>query len=236
MCLPHPSVMLGPLRVDLAASVRALRRSATATAALPLRALHTGSSHAASVGSGGASVASGAAAPALRVGILGAGISGLTLAHQLQRKFREQGRHNVEIHMHERSARSGGWVRTQASDGFLLERGPRSMMFRRDDPASAATLDVVTQLGLGAQVVVADMAAAKRFAWNGGEGGKMVAMPTGLGSLIRFPYRNALIKGFVHEWREPPLPDDATEEQLDESVKAWATRRFNRSGGVTRHH
>ena len=224
--------MLGPLRADLAAPVRALRRSAT----LPLRALHTRSSHAAPVGPAGATVASGAAAPALRVGILGAGISGLTLAHQLQRKFREQGRHNVEIHMHERSGRSGGWVRTQASDGFLLERGPRSMMFRRDDPASAATLDVVTQLGLGSQVVVADMAAAKRFAWNGGEGGKMIAMPTGLGSLIRFPYRNELLKGFVHEWREPPLPEDATEEQLDESVQAWATRRFNRSAWIMMRH
>jgi protoporphyrinogen oxidase len=173
-------------------------------------------------------VSSGASAPPLRLGILGAGLSGLTLAHQLQRKLREQGRHNVEIHLHERTGRSGGWVRTQASSGFLLERGPRAMMFRADDAASAAALELVAQLGLGAQVVVADKAAARRFLWNGGEQGQMVAMPTGLGSLLRFPHSRALIKGFLHEWRAPTLPADADEAQMDESVQAWATRRLNR--------
>ena len=132
--------------------------------------------------------------------------------------------------MHERSPRSGGWVRTTGSSGFLLERGPRSMMYRAEDAASLASIELVTQLGLGGQVVVADRAAAKRFLWNGGAGGKMVAMPTGLGSLFGFPHSKALIKGLMHEWRTPPLSAEATEEQSDESVQEWTTRRLNRFG------
>jgi oxygen-dependent protoporphyrinogen oxidase len=67
--------------------------------------------------------------------------------------------------------------------------------------------------------------------WNSAEPGsgkpegKLVPMPTGLGSLWRFPHRNALLRGFWRELKQPPLVTE-TEEASDESVMQFMTRRL----------
>lgn len=53
--------------------------------------------------------------------IVGAGVSGLTLAYSL-------GRNGAEILLKESASRVGGAIRTVAQDGFLLEYGPSSVL------------------------------------------------------------------------------------------------------------
>ena len=165
----------------------------------------------------------------LRLGILGSGLTGLTLAHQLQRRLREAGRQHVDITIHERSGRIGGWMRTDpiqtrtSSSGYLLERGPRSFMFRANDEPCYASLELIRQLHLGDEVITADTAAAKRFVWNGGEGGHTMLLPGGLKSFWGSPLRNSLLRGLLHDYRTAAAPADGE----DESVHAWFCRRFN---------
>ena len=73
--------------------------------------------------------------------VLGAGISGLSLAWKLKQKFPE----DCKITILEKSHRPGGWIRSIEQDGFLFEQGPRSC---RPKGAGLATLKLIEELGL----------------------------------------------------------------------------------------
>jgi oxygen-dependent protoporphyrinogen oxidase len=73
--------------------------------------------------------------------VLGAGISGLALAHDLKRR-------GQEVIILEKNRRAGGWVGTDTSSGFLFERGPRT--FRT---SSSALLTLAEQLHLNDELI-----------------------------------------------------------------------------------
>ena len=110
---------------------------------------------------------------------------------------------------------------TTPKDGYLLERGPRSFMYRESDDSCEDTLQLFRQLQLGEEVIFADTNAAKRFVWNGGANGKVVQLPSGLMSFWKSPFRSAILRGLKHDYDTPPLLN------TDESVWDWANRRFN---------
>jgi hypothetical protein len=56
-------------------------------------------------------------------------------------------------------------VHTDKSDGFLFERGPRSLLTRKGEQ----TVTLVNRLGLASQVVSADQNAYKRYIWLDGK-------------------------------------------------------------------
>lgn len=106
------------------------------------------------------------------IAILGAGITGLTAAHRLT----AQG-HQVRVF--EKSARPGGVIGSENVDGWLLERGPNSLL--ANEPALTALID---ELGLSDQVRPANPTAKKRYIVRGG---KPLAAPTSPPALLSTP-------------------------------------------------
>lgn len=72
-----------------------------------------------------------------RVAIIGAGISGLAAAHRLLELSREASR-PLEILLLEAGAHTGGVVRTERRDGFLLEGGPDSFISEKPEAIKLA--------------------------------------------------------------------------------------------------
>ncbi len=85
------------------------------------------------------------------IAILGAGITGLTAAHRLHRLG-----HRVRIF--EQSSRVGGAIGTEITEGWLIERGPNSLL--ENHPAATA---LITELDLDGERVLANPTARKRF-------------------------------------------------------------------------
>lgn len=75
-----------------------------------------------------------------KIAIIGAGISGLSLAWYLKKKYREK----IALQIFEARERAGGWIRSSMSQGHLFEYGPRA--FRAAD--SEAAYSLVQELGL----------------------------------------------------------------------------------------
>ena len=89
--------------------------------------------------------------------IIGAGISGLTLAHTLQ----QQGQDYVLL---EAANQVGGYISTETNGHYQLEWGPNSYLF------DAETIRWVTEdLELGSQILMANDVSKHRFIWRKGQ-------------------------------------------------------------------
>lgn len=104
--------------------------------------------------------------------MLGAGATGLAAAHRLV----QQG-HRVRLF--EASGRTGGAVRTEIVDGWLIEGGPNSML--AGDPKVA---ELIEEVGLAGERLEANPAAKNRYIVRGG---KPVAAPTSPPSFLASP-------------------------------------------------
>jgi len=82
-----------------------------------------------------------------RVVIIGAGITGLAVAHRILERARDCGQ-QLDLKLLEASDRVGGIVQTRERDGFLLEGGPDS--FISEKPAA---LELAKRLGLESQLI-----------------------------------------------------------------------------------
>src|ERR1700733_4667132 len=110
--------------------------------------------------------------------ILGAGISGLSLAWFLKRRF--ENRANIIIL--EKEDRAGGWIQTVQQDGFVFEQGPRGC--RPKGITGTETLRLIEELGLQKEVVFANPAAHLRYLLIRK---KLRALPLGVFSFLTFP-------------------------------------------------
>lgn len=91
------------------------------------------------------------------VGILGAGIAGLTAAHHLQRE-------GLDVTVFEASDHVGGKIQSERADGYLIEHGPNTI--QSGTPLMNTLID---RLGLSGAVVEADAAATKRYIVRDGQ-------------------------------------------------------------------
>jgi len=98
----------------------------------------------------------------MRIAVLGAGVTGLAIAHRLARD------HDVTVF--EARDRAGGNIRTEEIDACRVEWGPNGWL--DDEPR---TLDLVRSLGLEPRLVRAREAAARRYVWRAG---KLRLLPT----------------------------------------------------------
>jgi oxygen-dependent protoporphyrinogen oxidase len=103
------------------------------------------------------------------IAILGAGITGLTAAHRLHRLG-----HHVQVF--EQTQRAGGVIGTELCEGWLIERGPNSLL--TNDPASVA---LINELGLAPELVTANPAAKNRYIVRAG---RLVPVPLSPGALL----------------------------------------------------
>lgn len=85
------------------------------------------------------------------IAILGAGVTGLTAAFRLSQR-------GYNVRLFESSSRVGGAVRTERTDGWLIEGGPNSLL--SGEPALTALID---DLGLASERVGANPAAKNRY-------------------------------------------------------------------------
>jgi oxygen-dependent protoporphyrinogen oxidase len=110
-----------------------------------------------------------------RVVIVGAGISGLSLAHRLHQLAPA-----VEVTVLDSAGRVGGCVRTDRRDGFTIENGPNGFL-----DTKPTTAQLARDVGLSERMVPASEAAARNrylFLGNG-----LQRLPGSLPQLLRSP-------------------------------------------------
>lgn len=95
----------------------------------------------------------------MKITILGAGISGLSLAWYLKKELPHS-----EITLIEKTGRVGGWIQTEVIDGFLFEFGPRGFL---SSGIGAKTLALSKELGL--ELLKKDSSAKTRYLLTNGQ-------------------------------------------------------------------
>lgn len=142
--------------------------------------------------------------------VVGAGVTGLALAHELQRYAP-----HVAVTVCERSARVGGWVQSRRSElGGVIEPGPRSLNRIRGD----LTLQLCAELGLADRIVPTSSTAATRFIAD--REGALQEIPTSIGAVLRTSWTRTAPLYLLRDAMFPrPLPDDL-------SVYQFAVDRF----------
>jgi oxygen-dependent protoporphyrinogen oxidase len=105
-----------------------------------------------------------------RIAIIGAGISGLSLAFWLQKK-------NFKISVFEQSDRPGGSIITEKEQGFLMDMGPNSTL-----ETSPVITQLVTDIGLSDQKCYANQVANNRYILRNG---RLHALPMSPGKFLK---------------------------------------------------
>lgn len=106
------------------------------------------------------------------VGIIGAGATGLALAHQLRKE-------GVEFRLLEQAPRAGGVVQSGTKDGFLYEWGPNSLQYKGPE-----MLKLFRELGIERHLVCSSQNAAKRYIVKKG---KLLELTNSAKSLLKTP-------------------------------------------------
>lgn len=146
----------------------------------------------------------------LRIAVLGAGISGLTIGWFLKQKFNGQ----MKLAIFDKEERAGGWIETREEEGFLFEQGPRSC---RTKGAGQETLALVEALGLEKQVILPHSDAKNRFVFDGK---KLQRLPRSLWEAPFSPLTQGCAKAL---WRDLTMP---RREKEDESIHSFFSRRI----------
>jgi protoporphyrinogen/coproporphyrinogen III oxidase len=139
------------------------------------------------------------------VAIIGAGITGLTAAHELRKRA-------VPVTVYEASRRAGGVIRTVQRDGFMAECGPNTLL--ETSPAIPA---LFRELGLDA--LYSDPAAKNKYIIRGG---RPVALPSSPVEFFASPLFSLGAK--LRLLKEPFIPRSAPE--AEESLGAFVVRRL----------
>jgi len=141
------------------------------------------------------------------VTVIGAGISGLTCAYRLK----ESG---LDVALLESSDHVGGVIRSEAIDGYLIERGPNSTQ------GIVELLMLVDELGIGGELLEGDSKAPAFIYYNK----QLHAVPNGPLALIKSGLLSARAK--LRLLREPFVGKRA--EEGEESVGSFVERRLGR--------
>lgn len=88
--------------------------------------------------------------------IIGAGISGLCVAHELQQR-------GIPYQLLEQASRPGGYIRTLHLAPYQIEQGPNSYLLSKEQQ------EWLVSLGLGEEVMPAAPVSSNRFIWRNGQ-------------------------------------------------------------------
>ena len=152
---------------------------------------------------------------AIRIAVVGAGISGLAAAWRIRAGARAAGR-PIELSVLEAEPRAGGHAWTTREDGFLVEAGPNGFLDRAREPHA---LELARELGLESRLIEARPAARRRYILLGGRLRRAPDSPPALiaSGVLSFTGKlRLLLEPFA-----PPPPRDG-----EESVAAFARRRI----------
>jgi protoporphyrinogen/coproporphyrinogen III oxidase len=146
---------------------------------------------------------------AASIGIVGAGITGLTCAFRLKQL-------GFDVHLYEASDRPGGPIGSGRHEGFLVEYGPHTILER-----TSALSELIADLGLDARRAEAAPAAKKRYIVRDG---RPVALPMGphqalsTGALSPLARLRVLAEPFIAPFAGPD----------EESLAQFVSRRLGR--------
>ncbi len=143
-----------------------------------------------------------------RVLILGAGISGLSLAWYLS-----QAPVPLDITILEKSERAGGWLHTDLNTGFLFEKGPRTFKVNK----SFATLNLLHELNLDQEIVWSEERPHHRYLWLKDQ---LFRFPRNPVSFLLSPLTKGFLPALFTEWKRAV-------HYGDETVWNFVARRFN---------
>lgn len=150
--------------------------------------------------------------PNPKIIVIGAGVSGLSVAYRLQQQAPQ-----AEITVLERDQRPGGTAWTLREQGFQLEIGPNGFL-----DTKLTTLTLCRDVGLGEQLLEASAAAGKnRYLFLGD---RLSLLPGGLGAFIGtdlLSWRGKL-SFLLERFRRPAATTH------DESIADFARRRAGR--------
>src|SRR5699024_5609607 len=149
------------------------------------------------------------------VGILGAGISGLSAAYALNKQ-------GIPVTVYEKSDEVGGVIKSHQKGGWLVESGPNTMMVR-----DQKVWDLLDELELTDHIVEANKAAKKRFIVRNG---RLCPLPS---SLPKFLATKLLSTSAKLRLLKEPFVSTSTKD--DEPIAHFIKRRLGRevldSGG-----
>lgn len=145
-----------------------------------------------------------------RVVIAGGGIAGLSIAWAIRRRDPD-----AEVVVLERSARTGGNIRTEHIDGYTCESGPDGFLDN-----APATLKLVRAIGVESRLLPSNDAARKRYIVRSG---RLIEVPTSLGAFVTTPLLSA--RGKLRIAFEPFA---RRRDEADESIHDFASRRIGR--------
>ena len=149
-----------------------------------------------------------------RIVIAGAGISGLSLAFELERL-------GATVLVLESAARAGGKIETDRRDGYVCERGPASYMDRYNSMAPLAR-----RLGIEARVLPASPAGERRLVVADG---RLHDTPLDAHTLLRS--RLLSWPGKLRLLADLFLPRGLSANGQEESVAEFARRRLGAQAG-----
>lgn len=129
----------------------------------------------------------------MSVGIIGAGISGLTLAWELQ----QQG---VDYQLFEASGQVGGYIQSERTESYLRELGPNSLLGDQN------LLDWLGGLGLTDDLMFAKPVSKARYIFRDGEYRALPSSPPSLllGSYFSWRTKWAIFKERTNKTTSPP--------------------------------
>jgi oxygen-dependent protoporphyrinogen oxidase len=131
----------------------------------------------------------------MTVGIIGAGISGLTLAYELQRR-------GINYHIWEADAEPGGYMksRREGTGAYLRELGPNSLL------GDAALLQWLNELGLTPELVFSNDVSKARYIFRDGQYRQLPSGPLSLlfGSFFSWKTKLAIFRERNNKTVSPP--------------------------------
>ncbi len=149
------------------------------------------------------------------IAIVGTGISGLSAAHFISKKYP-----NAEIHLIEANSRVGGNFNSEELDSFIFEYGPRGVLKN-----SHAFFHLLESANSWSTLIPGKKTSSKRFVWFRD---KLEQLGGGVFNIFRSP----LMKGvFGSILRERKLVSKPVSE--DETVQQFFERRFGQH--ITHH-
>ncbi len=140
--------------------------------------------------------------------VIGAGISGLTVAHKLALSGKD-------VIVLESSGNAGGKIATERIDGYLLEAGPNSLRIENQE-----TVDLIHECGLTSHMIVANPNSKKRFILKNR---RWITVPSAPSEAISTPLLS--VSGKLRMLLEPFIPKTTLD---DESVASFISRRLGR--------
>ncbi|QBG48252.1 protoporphyrinogen oxidase [Verrucomicrobia bacterium S94] len=143
-----------------------------------------------------------------KVAIIGAGITGLTAAYELQEK-------GIDCVVFEASGRVGGCISTIRKDGYLVECGPNSILETHPDVGN-----LIVRLGLDGNKLPASLSAKNRYIVRDG---KPAALPSSPAALLKSNAFSSQAK--LRLLKEPFIKSKSSEQ---ESLADFVLRRIGK--------